>query len=317
MSAFAIGIDVGGTKIAAALIDRDGRTIAQRRCPTCAKNGVEAVVEQIVAYINELAGESPGPVAGAGVGVAAIVDVRRGLAISGVNLGWADVPVMRMLTERLGDMWQGRLWVERDTNAAALGEYVYGAGRGATDLLYVTVGTGIGAALILDGRLARGAEGGSGNIGHFVLDPQGERCACGKRGCTETMASGPAIAHRAAAALRSGKTSALRDLALDAITTVEVVEAAKDGDALAIQTLAEAGRYLGIAIAYCVDLINPDRVVIGGGVMAAGDLLLDPVRRIVAEYALPSNARLARIVPADLGSEAGAIGAAALVWHDD
>jgi glucokinase len=115
--------------------------------------------------------------------------------------------------------------------------------------------------------------------------------------------------------LQRGEESTLRGLAPDAITAVEVVEAAKAGDALAIDTLAEAGRYLGIAIAYCVDLINPDRIVVGGGVMAAGDLLLDPVRRAVAEYALPSNAQRARVVPADLGSEAGAIGAAALVWQ--
>ncbi len=316
MSNYAIGVDLGGTKIAAALIDREGHVLARARRPTQPQEGVGAVIDRIIACIRELETAAPGPVGGIGLGAPAAVDVRRQVVIAAVNLGWYDLPVGALLVERLGTAWADRLWIDKDVSGAALCEFLYGAGQGAEQLLYVGVGTGVGAGQVLDGRLYHGACGSDGNIGHLILNPEGEVCGCGKRGCVETVVSGPSIARHAVAALQRGETSTLSALAPQAITAVQVVEAAKAGDELACRTLAEAGRYLGIALAYYLDIMNPERVIIGGGVMAAGDLLLGPVRQTIQERSLPANVEVVRVMPAAL-QDAAAIGAAAFVWHYD
>jgi glucokinase len=311
---FAIGIDLGGTKIAGALIDRAGQVLAQVRRPTQAHEGYAAVIERVVACIRELEAAAPGPVAGIGLGAPASVDTRRKVVIAAVNLGWYELPLGKLLIEHLGAAWADRLWIDKDVNGAALCEFLYGAGQGAGQLFYVGVGTGVGAAQVLDGRVYHGACGSDGNIGHLALNPEGDPCGCGKRGCVETVVSGPSIARRAAAALIRGEHGLLAALNPDSITAVQVVEAARAGDELACRILAEAGRYLGIALAYYVDLANPDRIVVGGGVMAAGNLLLNPIRETIREWALPANAGIAQVVPATF-PDAGAIGAAAFVWH--
>ena len=313
MPDYAIGIDIGGTKIASVLIDRTGQSIAQSRCPTRPEDGVNAVLDRVVAGIREMESAASGSIAGVGVGIAGGVDHRSARLLLSSNLGWTNIPIGDLLVERLGSTWKGRLWADIDVIATALGELRYGAGRGTEHMLCITVGTGIGGGLIFDGRPYHGSAGGAGNIGHFILEPEGDRCGCGKQGCLETLASGPAIARRAVALLNRGEESALSGLDRETITAIEVVEAARAGDTLARRILAEAGRYLGIALAYYVDLVNPERIVIGGGLRAAGDLLLEPIRATINQWAIPANAALIQVVPAELDN-GGAIGAGTLVW---
>lgn len=314
MPACAIGIDLGGTKIAGALVAGDGAILAAVRQPTQAEEGVEAVVGRIVACIRALMDRAPSPVVGIGLGAAAMTDSRRGVIIMASNLQWRDVPLRDLVAARLAG-FSGPIYVDKDTNAAVLGEMLYGAGRGSAHLLYVTVGTGVGGGMVLDGRLYHGASEGASDIGHLVLEPDGPPCGCGKQGCLETLASGTAIARQAREALRGGAQSSLRAFDPDSVTAVQVVEAARDGDDLARAIVIRAGEYLGIGLAYYVDINNPERIIVGGGVAAAGPLLLDPLRRVLARRALPANVQAVQVVPAGLGEHAGEVGAAALVWH--
>lgn len=313
MSDYAIGIDLGGTKIATALINRAGQVIEQRRYPTAPADGIARIIERIAACIRELEAVTPSGVAGVGIGIAGAVDSPARQVTSAVNLGWYNVPIGNLLIEALGSSWADRLWVDKDANAAAVGELLYGAGYGAQHLICVMVGTGVGAGLIFDGRLYHGTKGGDGNIGHLIVQPDGDLCPCGKRGCIETIASGPAIARRARAAVQHGESSTLSLFNTETITAVQVVAAAHSGDVVARRILADAGQALGIGLAFYIDLTNPERIIIGGGVSAAGDWLLNPLRQRLAEWALPMNTSTVQVVSAAL-PDAGAIGAAAIVW---
>ncbi len=316
MTDYAIGIDLGGTKIAGALVTRTGAIAAEERLPTQREEGVEAVVDRIAACIQRLRDRADGPIAGVGIGAAGMTDSRTGVVLLASNLLWFDVPLRDLILQRMGPDSAPRIDVDKDTNAAVLGELLFGAGRGTRHLFYATVGTGVGGGMVIDGRLYHGASEGASDLGHLVLEENGVLCGCGKRGCVETLASGPAIARQAQAALQQGRASRLSALPADSITAVEVVEAAQAGDVLALEIVAAAGRHLGAALAYYVDLNNPELIVIGGGVpTAAGELFMEPVRQAIAARALPPNARTARLSLPGLGKNAGEIGAAALVWH--
>lgn len=313
MSEYAIGVDLGGTKIAAALVDRAGHVLAETRRLTQPADGAEAVIDRIAACIREVQAACSREVAGIGVGIPGAVDTRSRVVIEAVNLGWSDLPAGDLLIEQLGSAWSDKLWMDKDANAAAVAELLYGVGQGAQQMIYVTVGTGVGAGLIFNGRLYHGATSGDGNIGHVIVEPDGDPCPCGKSGCVETVASGPSIARRAAAALRRGETSSLSPLDSAQLTAEAVAKAAHEGDPFARRFWTEAGRALGIALAYYVDLTNPELIVIGGGVGRVGDLLLDPLRATIKARALPINTHGLRVVRAAL-ADAGAVGAAALVW---
>ncbi len=316
MTEYAIGIDLGGTKIAGALVTRDGRIAAEERLPTRREEGVEAVVDRVAACILSLRNRADGPIAGVGIGAAGMTDSRTGVVLLAANLQWFDVPLRDLLLQRPGMDTIPRLYVDKDTNASVLGELLFGAGRGTQHLFCTTVGTGVGGGMVINGRLYHGASEGASDIGHLVLVEDGYLCGCGKRGCVETLVSGLAIARQAQAALQEGRSSALSDLPRESITAVEVVAAARTGDALAREILAEAGRYLGWALAYYIDLNNPELIIIGGSVsLAAGELFMEPVRQTIAARALPPNVRAARLSLPGLGQNAGEVGAAALVWH--
>ena len=316
MNRYAIGIDLGGTKISGALVDHVGAIVFKESLPTQAEEPIESVLGRILYCIEKLQGEADGVVIGIGIGVAAMTDSRRGVVIHASNLLWTNVPLRELILERMGMKWKECIWVDKDTNAAALGEMHYGAGRSSNHLLYVTVGTGVGGGMILDGRLYHGASEGASDLGHLVLNPEGETCGCGKRGCLETLSSGKAIARQTQEALRRGNKSALSDMNIEEITAYDVVEAAKKGDSLAKNILTSAGHYLGIALAYYVDLNNPELIIIGGGVSAAGDLLIEPIRQTIKERSLPANFRTVKVVHAGLGVDSGSIGAASLVWQN-
>lgn len=313
-SRLAIGVDLGGTKIAATLVDPTGLVLARARQETRPEEGVEPVIERICRAAQELVSRvSRDRILGVGVGAAAMTDSLRGVVIQASNLGWKDVPLRQLVQERL-DL---PTFVDKDTNVAALAEHRFGAGRGARQLFYVTIGTGIGGGMILDGRVYHGASQGAGDFGHITLVPEGPLCGCGNVGCLEALASGPAIARQAVEAIHQGRQSHIADLVqgkLETISAETVGAAAKESDPLALELFAKAGYYLGLGLAIYINLNNPEVIIIGGGVAAVGELLLESVRATVQRYALPLSARMARIAPAMLGEDVGAIGAAALVF---
>jgi glucokinase len=303
----AIGIDVGGTKVGALLISENGEVLTEERADT-PRDDVEATLE-VVYRLAEALGERGDAVA-VGVGAAGMVDAEAGMLRFAPNLDWTEVPVRELVAKRTGLPCV----LDNDANAAAWGEYRFGAGRGHRDLLVVTVGTGIGGGIISGGRLVRGAHGFAAEIGHFIVEPGGPWCGCGNRGCWEQVASGQALDRAAREAAQSRPDSLIADLAgTHAPVGRHVWEAARQRDRMATSILDEVGRRLGEGIAGLVNVLDPEAVVIGGGVVDIGDLLLAPARRaFVTAVEAPDHRPEVPLVPAQLGNRAGAIGAAAL-----
>jgi glucokinase len=316
MGRHALAIDLGGTKIAAAVVRDDGTVIAHATRPTEAMKGGDWVLNRIKEAALEALDASqltPNTLVGVGMGTPGIVDATTGVMLSEtVNIpDWKG----RNLKAELERVLHLPAFVDNDANVAALGEWVFGAGKGARHLVYITIGTGVGGAIILNGALWRGANFAAGELGHVPVNPDGPRCGCGGYGCVEMFVSGPAIAQRAKEFVRRGVKSALADIPSDDITAERVAVAAQQGDALARFILAEAGKYLGIALAGIVNLLNPERLIVGGGVAQAGEWLLEPARWELRRRALPTATETIQLVPAALGINAGILGAAALVFH--
>jgi glucokinase len=305
-----IGIDLGRTKLLVAAVDGGGRVLASTRRATPAGGPapvVDAMADGVVEVLRR-AGAGMSEVSAIGVGAPGPLDPDRGVVLNPPNMaGWVDVPLAAMLGDRLGVP----AFVDNDANAAALGEHWAGAGIGVEDLVYVTVSSGIGSGLIFGGRLYRGASGQAGEIGHTVIDPDGPRCACGRRGCLEAIASGFAIARAAAAAVADGRPTAL-SAAPPGPSAADVARAAHDGDQVAREIFARAGAALGAGLADLINLLNPAMIIVGGGVARAGDLLWAPMRRVIDAEAFPHARSAVRIVPAALGDAAGSVGAAAV-----
>lgn len=313
---YIVGIDLGGTKIAVAVVAAGGKVLASLRDWTRPEEGPEKVLQKMDAMIGAVlaqAGITGERVAGLGIGAPGPVDYRRGTVHTLTNLpGWREVELVKVFHQRYG--WP--VAVDNDANAAALGEYLFGSGRGVDDMVYLTVSTGIGGGIIESGCLVRGAWGVAGEVGHMVLEPQGEICNCGNRGCWETISSGSAIAWQVRRRLAEGEQSLVTELAGgEEIRAEHVFKAKEMGDSLATDVIDRALEYLGIGVANVVNILNPQRVVLGGGVTNAGKVLFDPVRRKVREMGFGPAAQV-EIVPATLGANAGVVGAAALVWND-
>ncbi|MCD6289113.1 MAG: ROK family protein [Anaerolineae bacterium] len=294
-----LGIDIGGTKIAAALVDPSGRLHGTQTVPTMAREGRDAVLSRVVAIARAALDQAEVQPTAVGVGTGGQVDPTTGEIIFATALipGWAGVPLRQRLQEVLGIP----AWVTNDVHAMALGEAIHGAGRGVRNGLYVAVGTGIGGGWVLDGRLYTGHDGLAGSIGHVKVERDGRPCTCGGRGCVEQYASGPAIA---------AEYRRQRGLA-EAVTGRDVVEAMHAGDHLALTVVQEAGRWLGFALASLVNAMAPDAIIVGGGVAEAGKPFLDAIRSGIAQYALPT-ARSTPVLKATLGPQAGLIGAGVL-----
>ncbi len=310
-----IGIDLGGTKISTALVSDAGEIIAHDYRETLAKEGLEAVIGRMLEGARQVmaqAGVEPSQVAAVGVGAPGPLDIEAGVAVAPPNLpGWDRVPLKQLIEDRLGIT----TFLENDANAAALGEHRFGAGQGVEHMIYVTVSTGIGGGLILDGRLYHGADGMAGEIGHMTLVPYGPLCGCGNRGCLESLASGTAIARQARERVARGVPTLMTGLAEgdpERITAKLVAEAASRGDVEAREILAEAMGYLGIGMANLVNLFNPQLIVIGGGLTNIGEALFGPVRRAIDRHAFRAQAETARVVQAALGGNVGVLGAAAV-----
>ena len=307
----AIGLDIGGTKINAFRVARDGSILARANASTPAEDQ-----EATLAKMIELAGGVRTPdVVAVGVGAAGLVDSSQGMLRFAPNLAWRNLPI----AERMREALELPVLVENDASMAAFGEYRFGAGRGYRHLLLVAVGTGIGGGIVADGRLFRGAHGFASEIGHVIVEPGGPLCGCGNRGCWEQVAAGRAIGRRGREAAKEPGSSLLRLVGgdPDEITGRMVTEAALQGDAVARGILAEAGRRLGQGIAGLVNVLDPQIVVVGGGVIVAGDLLLEPAREAFVDAVEGPDYRPAvPIVPAELGNDAGAVGAAALALEE-
>lgn len=252
------------------------------------------------------AGEKPTV---AGIGFGGPVDLAQGrIRTSYLSAGWSGMALGDLIAEELGIA----TWLANDADAGGLGEALFGAGAGAASVLYVNVGTGIGGAVILGGRIHAGATSSAGEIGHVLVAPDGPECACGHRGCLQAMSAGPALAREARARLASEQVSVL---AGDELTGRRVGEAAVAGDELAVAVVEEAARYLGTAIANAVNLIDPAVVVVGGGVAELGEVLMSPLREQYRAHALAPE-RQAKIAPAALGYDAGVIGAVAVAFTE-
>ncbi len=305
------GIDIGGTKIAGAVVDVEGTILEDARVesPATDPDAIETAAAGLVA---RLAAEHE--VTAVGVGAAGYIDADRSTVLFAPNIAWRDEPLGRDLSNLPGLP----VTIENDANAAAWGEFRYGAGRDVDDQLMITVGTGVGGGVIAGGRLLRGGYGVAGEIGHLCVVPDGRPCGCGNRGCFEQYASGSALVREARAAA-VGRSLPARDLLEraggdpEAITGPLITAAAQDGDRFAIEQLRTVGQWLGHGIASLVAVLDPSVIVIGGGVSEAGDLLLGPIRETFVRTLTGRGYRPeAEIRPAVLGNRAGVIGAADL-----
>jgi glucokinase len=307
----AIGIDIGGTKVAAGVVDDDGRLLATSRRPTPSNDPV-ALAGLVAAAVTDLRADYD--VSAVGVGAAGWVDAARTTVLFAPNLAWRNTPLHADLS-RLVDL---PVVIENDANAAAWGEYRFGAGEREPETVVLTIGTGIGGGLIIDGALRRGRFGIAGEPGHYRVVPGGRLCGCGNHGCFEQYCSGTALVRAAREIARERPADAARLLELaggdpDAIEGPIVTTAAQEGDNAAVDCFEEVGRWLGQGLADLTAILDPGRFVIGGGVAEAGELLLRPARETYAAVVSGRGYRpLADVVPARLGSEAGLIGAADL-----
>jgi glucokinase len=305
----AIGMDLGGTKMLTGVLDSDSKVVWESRERSTGQTE-EQLVDLLVREIEEARGERPG-VAAAGLGIPATIDHDRGVAISAVNLPIDNLPIREMAEERTGLP----IFVDNDANVAALAEHLYGAARGADNAVMLTIGTGIGGGLILGGEVYRGATGAGAELGHVVIAMDGLPCQgnCPGHGCVETYASGTALAREAreAAEREPGSTMGRRLAAGEEVDGRVVTELALSGDSVAVGVFDLVGARLGVALTSFANIFEPEVFVIGGGVMAAGDLLLEPARRELRARALPPM-RDTPVRAAELGEDAGMIGAAAM-----
>jgi glucokinase len=310
-----IGVDVGGTKVAAGVVDEKGAILSRTRRPT--PSASPADVEDVIAgCVQELRAKSD-EIEAVGIGAAGFIDADRATVLVAPNLSWRGEPLRDAVAERVGLP----VVVENDANAAAWAEYRFGAGRGESHLVVVTVGTGIGGGIVLDGRLYRGRFGIGAEFGHMRISDSGRRCGCGQRGCWEQYCSGRALLHEAReiADVQRGYGRRLLELGdgrPEGIEAIEVTQAAREGDPAALDCFEQIGGHLGQGLADLAAVLDPSAFVVGGGVADAGELLLGPARRVFAERLTGTRHRPhAQIRLAELGNDAGLVGAADLARH--
>lgn len=311
-----IGVDLGGTTFTVGLVDTEGRIERMHEHETLAEQGPASVMERIAQGIRDLLAEaalSADSLRGIGLGMPGLHDIERGVCIYASNLRWDNVPVKEPF-----EAWFGvPVTLENDVRCAALGERHFGAGRDIDDMVLVTLGTGVGGALIMGGRLQRGGSGFAGEVGHQTISADGHLCGCGNTGCLEAYAGVRGIVQRAQAAYGRHKSEWLESVAgkqLEGLTPGLLYEAAMQGDETAQWVFAETGRYLGIGLSNVVSVLNPKRIIVGGGVGRAGELILAPLREEILRRAPLVMAESVEIVPAELGHTAGVVGASTLAW---
>lgn len=310
-----IGIDVGGTNVKIALVDEQGKIIYSNSVPTYAKMGYEYTVNNIIQAIKDLMKETntgSDSIEGIGFDFPGQIDYQNGIVKLAPNMpGWVNIPITKMIE----DEFHIPTKIDNDVHCAALGEMKFGAGQDCKNFICITVGTGIGSGIVINGKLVRGASNAAGEIGHIKLQMEdGPICGCGDTGCFEAFASGPVIVAMAQDYIKGGKAAKFSEMAKDGeITPYIVAKAAEAGDPIAKRIFEIIGYRIGMGLTSVINLLNPEKVIIGGGVAEAGDLLFEPIKRTVKQRAMKIAGEAVEIVPAELGNSAGVIGASMLI----
>ena len=312
-----LAFDLGGTKFAFGVVAENGEVLGSDKIETLAKQGPEQAIQRVNIAAQSLLKKlniKSEELMGIGIASPGPLDISKGCVDGSPNLpGWTGYSIERGLST----FFNLPARIDNDANAAALGEYKFGAGKNKKNMVYITVSTGIGGGVIVDGRLMRGANGNAAELGHLTLNIAGPACSCGANGCLEMYASGTAIARRTREVIRAGAKTKILDLAgeLDNITPHHVLAALQQNDEVAQKIWNETTEYLGRGLAVVINTFNPELIVVGGGVATAGDILLQPVREKALHYAFPRLAAVCSIVPAGLGSHVGVVGAAACAFE--
>ena len=314
-----LGIDLGGTKILTSVINSKGEMLSRDHTVTPAAKGPEGVIQAIHASAKravEGASITMDRLTAVGVGAPGLADGKAGILLTSPNLpGWKDVPLRDILQEK----FKKRAFLINDGNAAALGEYYFGAARGVAHFIYVTISTGIGGGIVVDGKLLLGSRGLAGEIGHMTIADKGPPCHCGNRGCWEALASGTALAKVARKQIEAGAYTTILSFAegkIDKVTAQTVQSAAEKGDPLANQLILKTAYYFGVGLANLVNIFNPEMIVIGGGLSNMGNRLLKPAYQVAGERAFNQSYRMVRFVRAALGRNSGVLGAAAFAFDE-
>lgn len=308
---FAIGIDIGATKIASVLLSEDGEVVDSAQALTLAHEGMQSVFDRVAEQIVHLARQRPGAVAGVGIGSPGKVDSNQGIVYNAVNLGWKEANLIEEISGRIGRSLP--VWIQKDTNLNALGEYYFGACQSCSDFVYIGVGSGLGAGIISNHQLITGGDWYAADIGHLAIDPDGPKCVCGGNGCAELVASGPGLVRVTQRMLADPSARSTLSDKIE-LTPEDVLAAAGEKDALALQALAEVGRVLGIVLSACAAILNPTRFVIGGGLGLAGfDFIVPIIREEMYRRTIPNSREKLDFVPSRV--ESPAIGSACLVWY--
>lgn len=311
-----LAVDLGGSKIVTALISPQYEIVDREYILTLADEGPQAVIGRILASIERILARAdlpPSSLPAISLAIAGAIDSKEGIVTASPNLpDWRNVPLRKIVQEE----FELETFLLNDASAAALGEHHCGIGRGVDNLLYLTVSTGIGGGIIINGKLYTGVSGSAGELGHMTIDINGPYCNCGNTGCLEVLASGKAVAREAQRAIAQGKKSIILELAegeLQNITAKTVSAAAQKGDELALSVISTASTYLGVGMVNLVNAFNPGMIIVGGGMSKMGEILLENARKVVAERAFHLPAQEVRIVLSELGDNAAVLGAAAFV----
>ena len=304
---YVVGVDLGGTKIYTALVDLEGNIVKEKTVETLAQEGKKAVMGRIVDTINYVIdGTDKDLIKSIGIGSPGPLDVKNGIIIENSNLPFKNFAIVKTIKET----YDLPTYLDNDANVATLGEFMFGAGKGTENMVFITASTGIGGGAVLNGKLFRGATGNALEVGHMTVSTEGPRCGCGNVGCAEALGSGTAIGKRAKEAVLSNVKTSLKNY--DNVTSKEVFKEAANGDRVAKKILNTSLTYLGIAVANTITNFDPEKVVVGGGVVNGGDIVIDTIKNVVEERCMAAFVENCTIEKAVLGGKAGVLGAAAL-----
>ncbi|MCX7000280.1 MAG: ROK family glucokinase [Candidatus Sumerlaeota bacterium] len=312
---YLVGIDLGGTFIKTAIVSHEGELIKKIEIPSEKEKGPDGVIANIIRSVRlavSEAGTGTNAISAIGIGSPGPIDTKRGIVGRAINLpGWVNIP----LRDRIQEVFDIPANLENDANAMAYAEYWKGAGRNAEIMLAYTLGTGVGGGIIIEGKLIRGATGCAGELGHMTIVPDGDLCPCGNRGCLEAYASANSLVRRTLEKIKQGANTILKEWIAEGktLTSKLIDDARRSGDAFAGMVMREAGTYLGLGMSVVVAVLNPDVIVVGGGMMKAGEIFLEPAREEVKRRVFAEHSQNLKIVAAELGNDAGVIGAAGLL----
>jgi glucokinase len=314
-----LSIDLGGTKILTAVTNSQGKMLSRDHSITPALKGYEAVIQSILESAHRALDQADvaiEKITAIGVGAPGLSNPETGILFTSPNLpGWRDVPLRDIVQERLAK----KTFVINDANAAALGEFYFGAARGARNFIYITLSTGIGGGIVIDGKIYSGAIGAAGEVGHMTIDDKGPICNCGNRGCWEMLGSGTALAREARHRIKEGVATSILGYVegdVEKVTAQVIYNAAEQGDSFAKELITRTGYYVGVGLANLINIFNPELIVIGGGLSNIGDMLLKPAFKVAGERAYKEAFQAVRFASAELGRNSGVLGAAAFALQE-